>query len=99
MMRLALICSIAFIATGCAVDGNRKVRFVEAPYCTLLADGVEYRFHRQPGAADALTRAAFRWREKRVSIRSKEAVEFNCLRWVQAALEKAGKTIDYRTDD
>lgn len=97
-MKCRAIALVAFLLTGCATSATKQGRFVEAPYCTVLLDRLRYRFHTVPGAAEALTAAAQRWRQQRVHLSSKESVEFNCLRWVQRALERGGKTVSYEMD-
>ena len=90
---------VALLAGGCVAADVKALRFVEHPYCTISADGRQYRLHHDPVASAALTRAATRWRQKDVRLSSSAAVEFNCLRSVVAALERAGKTAVYAMDD
>lgn len=82
--------------TGCVASGVKKAGFVEAPYCTISVDGVRYRFHSDPRAAAKLTQAAARWRARQVFLTSPTSVEFDCLRSVKGALERAGKTVDFK---
>ena len=90
-LRLALLAGV-FALHGCATGGPKTVRFVEYPYCTVLADGSRYRFHAGPAAAAALTEAATRWRAREVSLTSdNRGVEKDCLDSVVDALRRAGK--------
>lgn len=90
--------ALALVASGCAASAIKPLRFAEHPYCTVAADGRLYRFHHDPGAAAALSRAAARWPQQRAHLSSSEPVEFDCLRSVLAALGRAGKTADYSMD-
>jgi len=85
---------------GCASGRPKAVRFVEYPYCTVLADGVRYRFHAGPGAAAMLTAAATRWPAHEIQLTSdNRGVEKDCLDGVLAALRRAGKRADFAADD
>lgn len=94
-MRAALLVS-ALALPGCVSGGPKTVRFVEHPFCTVLADGVHYRFHRGPAAAAALTAAAARWRAREVRLTSdNRGVEKDCLDSVVDALRRAGKRASF----
>jgi hypothetical protein len=89
---------VTVVLSACATVDTHEARFVDAPYCALLAQGTRYEFHKDQGASERLTAAALDWREPRVHVASKEAVEFECLRSVQRALERAGKVVSYKMD-
>jgi hypothetical protein len=98
-VRLGVVCTLALLASGCASAETKRLRFVEHPYCSVVADGMLYRFHHDSGASASLVAAAARWPQKMVHLGSREPVEFECLRSVQRALERAGKTAAYAMDD
>ncbi|MEO6581697.1 MAG: hypothetical protein ABIN68_02680 [Sphingomicrobium sp.] len=98
-MRAALLLGVLAMQ-GCATGRPKAVRFVEYPYCAVLADGVRYRFHAGPRAAAMLSAAAERWPAHNVRLTSdNRGVEKDCLDRVVATLRRAGKRAEFVADN